>query len=672
MINKLKNRDLYPLLLLGLCLAIYGLFIPFLGFYWDDFPYLWFRHVSGVSGVMQAITLDRPLLAAFYSLPMSLLGAVPWVWQIAAVLTRWFFTWSMYAFLLALWPENKNEMKLITLLVLVFPGFSQQWISVIYTHVFIVLGLYFYSLALFARNIRLRRNNWLNILPPMLLSIVCMTAVEYVAGLELLRPFIIFMLLPGHNADDFKKKICRTLRLWLPYLVPFMLFLVYRVFIASSVLYKFQQKDNIASSPLHTLVSMFTQQFKNVYASTVTAWGQVFRPFFDFNFSTIFCKLYIVLFILLFAGMLFVSSKLNPSQTSGKKWLFALVIGALLSLLAAGLPFWAANLSPSVNFPNDRVMLPFMIGSCALLFALLDLLSAKPVLFRVLFSLIFTLSATFQLYQANQFRADWDDFAQFFQQLSWRIPSLEDNTLLVTDQLPLNYYSDNSLTAAFNWIYDTEKSENSASMPYLVNYTESRLGHSLASLEPGTIINHNYRIYNFKGSTDRMILFYLRPLGCVHLVDPRLDGENPLLPAVLREYASNSRVDLIGSDFKQNGIFFLFDKSGDSWCYFYEKASLAASTGQWAQVVELANTAFTIDDHPNDTSERFPFIEGYARTGDWDKALQLSRETVQISNLYQPMMCTLWSILDKETEPSSPKSSAMDQVKSEFSCSLNE
>jgi hypothetical protein len=98
MINKFKNRDLFPLFLLGLSFAVFGLFIPFLGFYWDDFPYLWFRHVSGVSGVMRAIALDRPLLAAFYGIPMSLLGETPWVWQIAAVVARWLFTWSVYSF----------------------------------------------------------------------------------------------------------------------------------------------------------------------------------------------------------------------------------------------------------------------------------------------------------------------------------------------------------------------------------------------------------------------------------------------------------------------------------------------------------------------------------------------------------------------------------------------
>jgi hypothetical protein len=96
MLEKIRKHDLFPLLLLGLSFAIYGLLIPFLGFYWDDFPYLWFRHVSGGPGVMQAIALDRPLLAVFYGLPMSIFGETPWVWQIAAVFARWLFTLSCF------------------------------------------------------------------------------------------------------------------------------------------------------------------------------------------------------------------------------------------------------------------------------------------------------------------------------------------------------------------------------------------------------------------------------------------------------------------------------------------------------------------------------------------------------------------------------------------------
>jgi hypothetical protein len=671
MIEKLKKFDLFPLLLLALSLLVYGLFIPFLGFYWDDFPYLWFRHVSGVSGVMRAIALDRPLLAAFYTLPMSVMGENPWAWQIAAILGRWLFTWSTYGFLKALWPTKKMDLKRITLMVLVFPGFKQQWISVIYTHVFLVMALYFVSLTLFVKEIRAGGKLSLRMGGAILLSVVCMTAVEYVAGLELLRPFIIFMLLSQAEKSSFSRKFKNTLKLWLPYLLVFVIFLFYRVFIASSVLYKVQQLDGLTRSPWATLGDMVAQQFRNANTTTLPAWAQIIQPLTNFNRASLFSKFNLVLLAgFLLASLFFLRKTLRKVRIS-PSWLSAPTFGALLSLLAAGLPFWAANLAPSTEFPADRVMLPFMLGSSIVIYALICLATVKPAVRLVLFSLIFSLAAVFQVYQANLFREDWEDFEQFFQQLSWRIPSLEENTLLVTDQLPLEYYSDNSLSAAFNWLYDTSSRQaDDTDMPYLINYTESRLGHSLASLEPGTPINHNFRIYTFTGSTDQMVLFYYAPPGCVHIVDPDLDGLNPLLPAVLREYAANSRDDLISADIDQNEVFFLPESSstGNSWCYYYEKASLAAELGDWEAVVQLAGSAFNLDDHPNDASERLPFIEGYARTGDWEDALSLTRETAAVSPLYQPMLCRLWQNLAVESADSNAKDKAVEQITADLSC----
>jgi len=132
----------------------------------------------------------------------------------------------------------------------------------------------------------------------------------------------------------------------------------------------------------------------------------------------------------------------------------------------------------------------------------------------------------------------------------------------------------------------------------------------------------------------------------------------------------NSRDDLIDADVDQNEVFFLPENSaaGNSWCYYYEKASLAAQLGNWEEVVQLAGTAFNLDDHPNDASERLPFIEGYARTGDLENALNLTRETAAVSPLYQPMLCQLWQDLAAESADSAAKSAAIEQITVELSC----
>jgi hypothetical protein len=145
------NRFVFPVFLLFICFLVYGIFTPFMGFYWDDFPYIWFKVVNGVQGATSAISLDRPMLALFYVLPMSILGEKPLAWQFFAIITRWLFTLSMYGFLQSLWPNRKHSNQNLTLLLAVFPGFTQQWISVIYSHAFLVLSIYFLSLIVFIR-----------------------------------------------------------------------------------------------------------------------------------------------------------------------------------------------------------------------------------------------------------------------------------------------------------------------------------------------------------------------------------------------------------------------------------------------------------------------------------------------------------------------------------------
>ena len=105
------------------------------------------------------------------------------------------------------------------------------------------------------------------------------------------------------------------------------------------------------------------------------------------------------------------------------------------------------------------------------------------------------------------------------------------------------------------------------------------------------------------------------------------------------------------------------------WCYYFEKADLARQFGDWKEVTKLGDIAFKLDDHPNNPVERFVFIEGYAHVGDWDRALKLSKESYQVSRDYVgPLLCQLWTRIEKETTESQNKTEALLEVKTIFSC----
>ena len=53
-----KNDFLVPAVLLVLCVLAYGLLIPTLGYYWDDWPYAWINHMFGPGGYPEFVALD--------------------------------------------------------------------------------------------------------------------------------------------------------------------------------------------------------------------------------------------------------------------------------------------------------------------------------------------------------------------------------------------------------------------------------------------------------------------------------------------------------------------------------------------------------------------------------------------------------------------------------------
>jgi hypothetical protein len=101
------------------------------------------------------------------------------------------------------------------------------------------------------------------------------------------------------------------------------------------------------------------------------------------------------------------------------------------------------------------------------------------------------------------------------------------------------------------------------------------------------------------------------------------------------------------------------------------KRPISRQLEDWEEVVKLGDTAFKMEDHPNNPMERFVFIEGYAHVGDWERAIKLSRESYQVSKDYVgPLLCQLWDRIETETSSNSTeeRSQALSEVKNIFAC----
>ena len=144
-----KDSDLFNYLwLLFLCLLCYGILIPFLGFYWDDLPYLFQFHSFGLSGFPEFVSSDRPFSAWIFMLTTGLFKFNPLGYHLLAFFLRFIGVVLFFQILKEIWPDKKAFIFFASSIFAVYPGFLQQPIALIYCHHFSVLAIFLFSILL--------------------------------------------------------------------------------------------------------------------------------------------------------------------------------------------------------------------------------------------------------------------------------------------------------------------------------------------------------------------------------------------------------------------------------------------------------------------------------------------------------------------------------------------
>jgi len=332
-------------------------------------------------------------------------------------------------------------------------------------------------------------------------------------------------------------------------------------------------------------------------------------------------------------------------------------------LLLGGPPLWLTNVPISLGFPANRATLSFLLGVSFVFAGLLELIPSK-IKYAIAVTFI-ALAAGRQFLWANEFRRDWTYHKNLFWQMTWRAPGLERNTLVLINE-ELEYYADNSLGAALNWIYAPDN--HSDVMDYVLFYPTNRDELQLTLNAP---VDYDFLAGKFHGSTSQAVVFYYSPPRCLRLLDPEIDSQNRLIPedSLLRDAALLSSTAPILSQSVASMPEIYEPEPAHGWCYYFEKADLARQTGDWETVTQLGDVAFALDDYPNDPIERFVFIEGYAHTADWEKAVELSLASHKVSKNYvAPLLCKLWDRIARETESTPEQKSTLGEARNKFEC----
>ncbi len=633
-----------PLLFAIITILGYGLLLPFTGFYWDDWPFAWIAKFLGPREFIPAFAPFRPFLGPIFFATTSLIPTVPLYWQIFALVIRFLIGLCAWWSFKQIWPERKGLALTTALFILIFPGYSQHWVA--FTHInqeLIPFIFYLLSFGFTFKALRAEKPLTYTIIA-LLLQLCGIFPTEYFFGIEGIRALLLLSFFQGNLVE----KIGKTLNHWWPYLLIWILNAAWLVYY-----YRFGPYNSyeVTATGSLTLPTLIIQLADSLWKTGFYIWTQVIV----LTVSSITAPASLLTLGLVALSFILLAFWLGSQQTDdGQQTIhnsllatryssLTLIAIGILSIMLGRLPSLAAGLPLTLQSSYDRFMVSMMIGGSLFMLGLIELIFGNSKYKVYVIALIVALGIGQQFFNANIFRRDWTKQKEIYWQLAWRIPALEKNTVILTDQMPIDYETDISFTAPLNWLYAEDFKRGD--LPYLMLYTEKRLsGSTLPSLQPNTPITFPYRTVTFHGNTSQAIVILMPRNGCLRVLDPaRGDAEiyskqqrvlvdaiplsNPA--RIITQTDSPARPDFI-------------EEPKHDWCYYFTKAELAYQMNDLKQVVTLGNEAISLGYSPEDANEWLTFIAANALTGNIEAARKLSMQMIDQDARTTKGLCIVW------------------------------
>ena len=645
-LTKRKSNWLPPLLFLVVLIFAFGVMLPGLGFYWDDWPPILIEKMQNIQVFWQFYQYDRPFSAWTYVTLFPILGTKPLSWQIYTLGLRWLTTVFVWLSLREIWPTYRKQAIWVALFFALYPSFDQQAISVAFSQHWICYLFYVASIWAMVRAVR--KNAISYAILSYILAIIQLWTMEYFAALELLRPFIL-LILASETEEQWGRRLGFMLKRWWPYLVIFAIFVYWRMF-----LLEFPGEDpnpivifdQLRENPFTALWQFFELSFQDTLFTLFGVWSQTIEghaieldsPFFRSVIGISFLS----------AGIAWValsslrSEKNDANPKPAIRWGYQAVALGLIALLLGALPAWMAGRESTASFYSSRFSLASMFGASVFFIGLLEWVTPRFLVKITLVSIMIVVSTNYHLRMIANYRDSWDWQKDFYWQLYWRAPYIKTNTPLISDNEVLLYAGGYATAIGINLTYhEGAEPENLA---YWFFVLDDKLEGQMPRFRNRGVLEGKLRNLSFTGeSMDSLIINY-NGQSCLHVLAGGR-AENILLPDSLQQIVPVSDLSRIQPETDRlppdPDIF--GPEPEHTWCYYYENADLARQFEDWQQVTHLGDEAIQARYSPFDPVEWFVFIEGYGLTGNIDQAASLTQTVFETRSDYGLALCDLWA-----------------------------
>ena len=193
---KLQSEQIKSAGLVALSIGLtFVWFLPSLGFYWDDWLVVFHVQTGRYADLIQLYAFDRPLSAWTALLSGPVLGIAPLTWQLFTLLLRGAAAYLLYRILDVLFPRRTQFSLWAAVLFAVYPAYRLQPIAVAYSQHWISYAAFFLSMLFMLRALQGGKSRWRSKVLALLLAFTHLATLEYFAGLELLRPLALALLI---------------------------------------------------------------------------------------------------------------------------------------------------------------------------------------------------------------------------------------------------------------------------------------------------------------------------------------------------------------------------------------------------------------------------------------------------------------------------------------------
>lgn len=676
--NIQLNEKSVPWALLAACILAFGLLAPGLGYYQDDWNVVYYHYRYGPDGILELMQHDgRPFASWIYLAGFALLGYKPLAWQIAALLMRWASAVVIWSIFRTLWPKAGWQNFTAALLFASYPFFVLQPLATTFIHHW--TGYFLFGLSILFMLRSLKERSWLYTFLAVATQFLHLFTLEFYAGIDLLRPVLVWIALGVASHDNLKKKLLASLRVWLPYLGMFIIYFIWRGFLYQAAAEGRNDPVGLTAlltDPLGTILSTALTALPDLVLVLVSSWYRLLEP------NTLFLKVPINRYALLlglaggcalfwyFLRQPAWDDKGMPGNDSTARQMLAVgITGLLLGLL----PVYAAGFEIYTKLPpwNSRFGLGMLFGAALTITALLDLIVKVPRTRWILISVLAGLLFGWHLRYTNDFRWAWEKQVNFYRQLALRAPSIKPGTAILSEDEFLSFMGTYPISFGINLIYDQPGETDSKEMNlwYLplvefLNDLEAHLG--------GAPFSDRRASVTFEGEPGGSIVISFDPglNQCLWVMRPEY-ARAKFLSQTLRQLSTISNIERIEQSPKNPESFltgYLYTHPEQDWCYYYTKADLALQYQQWEEVTRLWELAEQDSLEPGHGFEYLPFIEAYAQQENWEIASEMTvtaQKTVQGIN---PILCTVWGRIQNGTPDSHEKAQAVESILERLYC----